>query len=282
MKRAAAALIALAGCAADDAAYYAGVERDMRAAGLMRTETAPADAAFGRAELVENFERIALFDEYVRADGRFVLGRTPSVLTRWEGPVRIRVVFGDTVPGDARGADLRDVGRFAGRLATLTRLDIRLLSPLSDEEGNFVMIFAARDERRRIADGFAAASPDVDPAFLNSLRDSPRAEVCYVNTFRDAARPGVQTFAVVVIKAETEGLMRRSCIEEEMTQALGLGNDDPAVRPSIFNDDEEFALLTRHDEVLLRMLYDPRLRPGMTAAEVRPLLPRIAARALAP
>jgi hypothetical protein len=28
--------------------------------------------------------------------------------------------------------------------------------------------------------------------------------------------------------------------------------------------------------VLLRMLYDPRLRPGMSAAEARPLLPAIA------
>ena len=38
--------------------------------------------------------------------------------------------------------------------------------------------------------------------------------------------------------------------------------------------------MTEHDEVLLRMLYDPRLRPGMTAAEARPLLPAIAKDAL--
>ena len=32
---------------------------------------------------------------------------------------------------------------------------------------------------------------------------------------------------------------------------------------------------------LLRMLYDPRLRDGMSAAEARPLLPAVAADALA-
>ncbi|WP_372802367.1 DUF2927 domain-containing protein, partial [Paracoccus seriniphilus] len=42
------------------------------------------------------------------------------------------------------------------------------------------------------------------------------------------------------------------------------------------NDDEEFALLTRHDELLLQILYDPRLRPGMTAAEATPIVRSIA------
>jgi hypothetical protein len=74
--------------------------------------------------------------------------------------------------------------------------------------------------------------------------------------------------------------MRRSCIEEEMTQALGLANDDPNIRPSIFNDDEEFALLTRHDEILLKMLYDPRLTVGMTPERARPLLRAVAEDAL--
>ena len=62
---------------------------------------------------------------------------------------------------------------------------------------------------------------------------------------------------------------------------MGLPNDSPEARPSLFNDSLEFALLTEHDAILLRMLYDPRLRPGMTAAEARPLLPAIAADAQA-
>jgi len=57
---------------------------------------------------------------------------------------------------------------------------------------------------------------------------------------------------------------------------MGLSNDSPDARPSIFNDDEEFALLTRHDELLLQILYDRRLRPGMTEAEAAPIVRRIA------
>ncbi|MCP4818328.1 MAG: DUF2927 domain-containing protein, partial [Shimia sp.] len=55
-------------------------------------------------------------------------------------------------------------------------------------------------------------------------------------------------------------------------QGLGLPNDDPKARPSIFNDDDEFALLTTHDEMLLHMLYDQRLSAGMTVDEARPII----------
>ncbi|HAW48219.1 MAG TPA: hypothetical protein DCX34_13450, partial [Roseovarius sp.] len=58
-------------------------------------------------------------------------------------------------------------------------------------------------------------------------------------------------------------------------QGLGLANDSPRARPSIFNDDDEFAWLTTHDEMLLRLLYHPDLSPGMTADEARPILRRL-------
>ncbi|MDM7255630.1 MAG: DUF2927 domain-containing protein, partial [Paracoccus sp. (in: a-proteobacteria)] len=86
--------------------------------------------------------------------------------------------------------------------------------------------------------------------------------------------------AVAVIRAELPPRLRMSCIHEELAQGMGLANDSPRARPSIFNDDEEFALLTRHDELLLRLLYDRRLRPGMTQAEAAPLIRSIAAELL--
>ena len=35
-------------------------------------------------------------------------------------------------------------------------------------------------------------------------------------------------------------------------------------------------LINRHDELLLQILYDRRLRPGMTEAEAAPIVRRIA------
>jgi hypothetical protein len=75
-----------------------------------------------------------------------------------------------------------------------------------------------------------------------------------------------------LVRTEHPDLTRRACYHEELAQGLGLANDDQNARPSIFNDDEEFALLTSHDELLLKILYDPRLQPGMSADEARPIV----------
>ena len=71
-----------------------------------------------------------------------------------------------------------------------------------------------------------------------------------------------------------------TCLHEEIAQGLGLVNDSPKARPSIFNDNEEFALLTPQDEMMLRILYDRRLHPGMSMAEARPIVETIAAELL--
>jgi hypothetical protein len=65
-------------------------------------------------------------------------------------------------------------------------------------------------------------------------------------------------------------------VHEELAQGLGLANDSPLARPSIFNDDEEFALLTPQDALMLRMLFDPRLQPGMSLDEARPIIDQMA------
>ena len=81
-----------------------------------------------------------------------------------------------------------------------------------------------------------------------------------------------------MIPSEHPDLLRLTCIHEELAQALGLPNDSNAARPSIFNDDEEFALLTPQDEAMLRLLYNPALHPGMTEAQARPIVQTLASR----
>ena len=72
--------------------------------------------------------------------------------------------------------------------------------------------------------------------------------------------------------------MRLMCLQEELAQGLGLGNDSRQARPSIFNDDNEFATLTPQDELMLKMLYAPELRPGMSEADARPIVESLASR----
>ena len=79
-----------------------------------------------------------------------------------------------------------------------------------------------------------------------------------------------------MIRSELPLLLRLSCVHEELAQGLGLANDSPTARPSIFNDDDEFGRLTTMDEAMLSILYDPALRPGMEAEDARPIVRRLA------
>ena len=107
------------------------------------------------------------------------------------------------------------------------------------------------------------------------IQNLNRASYCVV-VASDPADDGRLTRAVAIIRAELPPLLRLSCVHEEIAQGLGLANDSEAARPSIFNDDDEFALLTTHDELLLKILYDPQVRAGMSADEVRPIVTRLA------
>jgi len=65
------------------------------------------------------------------------------------------------------------------------------------------------------------------------------------------------------------------CAYEEMLQALGAINDDASVPWTMFNDDVQMGFFDVYDQYILNILYDPRVRPGMTRPDVEKLLPDI-------
>jgi len=71
----------------------------------------------------------------------------------------------------------------------------------------------------------------------------------------------------------------RSCLIEEITQSLGPLNDLPGLGPSIFNDDFGHLWPTRLDLLMLRVLYHPEMRTGLsrreTLSRARAILERI-------
>jgi Protein of unknown function (DUF2927) len=65
------------------------------------------------------------------------------------------------------------------------------------------------------------------------------------------------------------------CAYEELLQALGVINDDRTVPWTMFNDEVQMGFFDIYDQYLLNILYDPRIRPGMTKDEVDALLPEV-------
>lgn len=255
--------------------YYSAAEAQIRAAGGMRTDIAPADASFTRDDLARDFMRIALFDEYQTFDGHYVASETPSNLRRFERPVIVSVVNGEASSTATAQRNTELVAQYTSRLAQITGHDIRFAN--EDERANMVVFFLSRDEQpnyaRKLGQYVAAPPYEVEDAFANSSNDL----LCGAFSLSPRRSPDSYRSSIILIKSEHSVAMRNACVHEEMAQALGLTNDSRAARPSIFNDDEEFASLTRHDELLLEILYDPRLAAGMSPAEVRPLLPAIIA-----
>lgn len=262
----------------DLSAFYAGVQGELTASGRMRLDTAPTDVPFTIDDLVRNFERIALHDEYVDVGGRFVRRESPALLRRWERPVRVGIVIGPSVPAADAARDRADITAFTNRLARLTGLDMRVGE---GAEVNFLVMVLSSAEQAVAAEATAAQFPGFQPAVLGALGGTPLDTFCTAYAFAEPKAPSTYAAVMVLIRAEHPQLTRLSCVNEEMAQAMGLPNDSPEARPSLFNDNLEFAFLTEHDEILLRMLYDRRLRPGMTVAEARPLLPAIARDAMA-
>jgi hypothetical protein len=58
-------------------------------------------------------------------------------------------------------------------------------------------------------------------------------------------------------------------------QALGAINDDRSVPWTMFNDDVQMGFFDIYDQFLLNILYDPRIRPGMTKEAVAEILPEV-------
>ena len=158
-----------------------------------------------------------------------------------------------------------------GRIAGLTGLEIS-----ETETGwNFLILITTPEEHEEFSAVLAQLLPATAKTF-DLWRKTPRL-ICVAHNLFSGENPNVIVTGLVSIGSETGGMLRRACLHEEIVQTLGLANDHPEVRPSIFNDDGEFALLTEHDEQLLRILYDPRLEPGMSAAQAMPVVERIVA-----
>lgn len=253
--------------------YYARIQQQFLAQGLLRTDGGGADTPYTDRMLAENFIRIALYDEYARTSAGPVQRLTSSTLRRWESPVRVGLRFGASVTPDRRATDTAHVASYLARLSRVTGRSIRL----DDRAPNFWVWMVNEEERAALGPTISAALPGLSPGELAGITRMPRSTFCLVYAMSEG-NGSVYTRAFAVIRAEHPDLLRLSCLHEEIAQGLGLANDSPTARPSIFNDDEEFALLTTQDELMLKILYDPALRPGMVEDEARPIVEMLATR----
>jgi hypothetical protein len=81
--------------------------------------------------------------------------------------------------------------------------------------------------------------------------------------------------AEVILAADGSDFRFYDCAYEELLQSLGPINDDRSVPWTMFNDDVQMGFFDLYDQYLLNILYDARIRPGMTRDEVKAVLPEL-------
>lgn len=247
--------------------YYTRIEENRRSRGLMRTDGGPARSA---EALAETWVQVALRDEPAGGGAA-----RPAPLRRWAVPVRLSVEFGASTPPAVRDADRAEVASLAARLAAASGHPVSLVA--EGAPANFHILVLSENERRGSADRLATLVPGLHEGAARLITEMPRDTFCMVIAF---ARDGGSTYteALAIVRAEHPDLTRLACYHEEIAQGLGLAADSDAAQPSVFNDDQEFALLTEQDLQLLRLHYDPALGPGMSESRARPLIFSIASR----
>jgi len=77
--------------------------------------------------------------------------------------------------------------------------------------------------------------------------------------------------AINIIGWREQDSYARRCIIEELTQSFGPSNDNATYRPSIFSNYFPPVELSINDRILVRALYDKRIKVGMTREETAPL-----------
>lgn len=256
-----AVLAGLAGCATSSVeqqrteTIYAQYAARMAERGRFREEFRPTDVIYTNAQLVRHFDKVVFLPEIANDRFRQIEPETRT-LAKWAHPIRYSF---------DRKPELLDIATVARVLADFQNYSGLDIAPArAPEEPNLVIYVLDTAERAALLndrDEDAYPSPILE-AWVEEL------ELPCFGLYRTQTIEGGEILrAAIFVKDELRDPFRRACFVEELSQALGLSNDHDDIRPSIFNDDQEFIALTEHDSYLMRLLYHPRMRAGMPRDE---------------
>jgi hypothetical protein len=194
---------------------------------------------------------------------RLESGRELPVLTRFEGPVTVRVV------GPAPATLSGDLDQLLARLRSEAGLPISRV-PGSAEASITIEVITRAELQRAVPQAACFVVPRVS-SWAEFRRDRRNPQLDWT-TLR------VRERMAVFVPADVAPQEVRDCLHEEVAQALGPLNDLYELTDSVFNDDNFHTVLTGFDMLILRATYAPELRSGMTRAEVAAVLPGVLAR----
>jgi len=209
--------------------------------------------SFTDSEIVEGFLKTAFGAEYHLA------GRVDRI-RKYDGPVR---VFADSPRADRKAQLSKIVADIAARVQ---HLDIAMVDDVDDANVQ-VKLVRDRDLQRTISTFYGSQRAkeirsSLDPQCLSGFRKNEKFEIEHSD---------------VILTIDNGDFVFYDCAYEELLQSLGPINDTESVPWTMFNDNVSMGYFDVYDQYLMNLLYDPRIRPGMTVQEVQAVLPDVLA-----
>jgi len=206
---------------------------------------------FTDAEIVDGFLKTAFGAEYHLA------GRVDRV-RKYDVPVR---VFADGDRADRKA----QLGKVVADIAQhIQHLDIAMAEKREDANVN-VRLVRDRDLYRTITTYYGKErareiKSSLDPQCLSGFRKNERFEIEHSD---------------VILTVDSGDFVFLDCAYEELLQSLGPINDTSSVPWTMFNDKVSMGFFDVYDQYILNLLYDPRIKAGMTVDEVKAVLPEV-------
>lgn len=207
--------------------------------------------SFTDSEIVDGFLKTAFGAEYHLA------GRVDRI-RKFDGPVR---VYAESDRADRKMQLVKVVADIGARVQ---HLDIAMIE--TNEAANVrVKLVRDRDLFRTISSFYGAEKAreirtSLDPQCLSGFRKNDNFEIEHSD---------------VILTVDNGDFTFLDCAYEELLQSLGPINDTASVPWTMFNDNVSMGYFDVYDQYILNLLYDPRVKAGMTVQEVKVVLPAV-------
>lgn len=193
---------------------------------------------------------------------RMESGRILPVMTRFEGPIQVKIT------GNAPATLRADLDQLLSRLRREANINIAQVT------SGPAQIIVATVPRATLNAAVPRAACFVVPR-VDSWQDYLRKR----NTKAvDWTTLTERTQATMFVPSDVAPQEARDCLHEELAQALGPLNDLYRLPDSVFNDDNIHSVLTSFDMMVLKTYYAPELANGMSRTEVASRLPAVLSR----
>lgn len=193
---------------------------------------------------------------------RMESGRTLPVMTRFEGPINVKIT------GPAPATLRADLDHLLSRLRREANINIDLVT--SGPANIIVATVPHATLRAAVPRAACFVVPRVE-SWQDYLRKRATPAVDWT-TLRE------RTTATMFVPSDVAPQEARDCLHEELAQALGPLNDLYRLPDSVFNDDNIHNVLTSFDMLILKTYYAPDLANGMSRTEVAARLPGLLSR----